>query len=191
LTQRHLATLSHLGEGYVSRVVRGLESEGLVARRPDGAVKVTDPDLLIDAWHEAYDFSKQRIVRGHLSARSGAVLLKNLSNALHESGLEHAATGLGAAWMYTRFASFRTATLFVKDLAATAALSSIGFAASDEGANVWLVVPNDESAFWETRRLDGIPCAHPLQVFLDLKGHPERAKEAAEEMRRIVLRQSK
>lgn len=191
LTQRQLANLTHLGEGYVSRIVRGLEAAGLVARRLDGAVKVTDPGLLIDAWHEVYDFSKQKIVRGHLPARSGTTLLKNLSNALFESGLEHAATGLGAAWLYTRFVSFRTATLLVKDLTAAAALSKIGFAATDEGANTWLVVPNDESVFWEAERLDGVPCVHPLQVFLDLKGQPERAKEAAEEIRRIVLRRNK
>jgi hypothetical protein len=191
LTQRQLANLAHLGEGYVSRIVRGLESAGLVARRPDGGVKVTDPELLIDAWQETYDFSKHRNVRGHVPARSGAALLKSLSNSLSESEVEHVATGLGAAWLYTHFASFRTATLIVKDLAATEVLSKIGFSPADEGANAWLVVPNDESVFWEARRLEGIPCAHPLQVYLDLKGHPERAKEAADEIRRTVLRRSK
>jgi hypothetical protein len=33
----------------------------------------------------------------------------------------------------------------------------------------------------------GLSCAHPLQVYLDLKAHPERAAEAAAEVRRRYL----
>jgi hypothetical protein len=30
-------------------------------------------------------------------------------------------------------------------------------------------------------------CAHPVQIYLDLLAHPERAKEAAEELRKRLL----
>jgi hypothetical protein len=33
------------------------------------------------------------------------------------------------------------------------------------------------------RTLDGIACAHPLQVYLDLKAQPERASDAAADLR--------
>jgi hypothetical protein len=31
--------------------------------------------------------------------------------------------------------------------------------------------------------IDGVPCVHPLQAYLDLKAQPERAQEAAAELR--------
>jgi hypothetical protein len=54
---------------------------------------------------------------------------------------------------------------------------------------VWLVVPGDEAVFMGARVESGFSCAHPLQVYLDLKGHPERASEAAEVVRRRYLTQ--
>ena len=30
---------------------------------------------------------------------------------------------------------------------------------------------------------DGLRCVHPVQVYMDLKGHPERAAEAAQHLR--------
>ena len=42
----------------------GLEEQRLVSRNSAGEVRVADFDALLDAWREAYDFSKHHIVRG-------------------------------------------------------------------------------------------------------------------------------
>ena len=55
------------------------------------------------------------------------------------------------------------------------------------GANVWLVVPNDEGVFTAAAAKKGIACVHPVQAYLDLQGHPERAGEAADELRTRLL----
>ena len=47
-----------------------------------------------------------------------------------------------------------------------------------------LVVPNDEGVFHGAEIVDGIRCVHPVQAYVDLKDHPERAPEAASEIRR-------
>lgn len=57
----------------------------------------------------------------------------------------------------------------------------------DRGANVWLVVPKDVGVFHGQRKVEDIQCVHPVQVYLDLKGHPERATEAADELLRREL----
>ena len=44
---------------------------------------------------------------------------------------------------------------------------------------MWLVFPGDEGVFQGCADVDGVRCVHPVQVYLDLLGHPERAKEAA------------
>ena len=61
-------------------------------------------------------------------------------------------------------------------------LRQLGFTQGERGANTWLVVPNDEDIIQHYEVLNGIHCAMPVQVYLDLKAHPERAAEAAEEM---------
>jgi len=49
------------------------------------------------------------------------------------------------------------------------------------------VVPNDAGVFHGSVEKDGIRCVHPVQAYIDLKGHPERASEAAERLRNDFL----
>ncbi len=98
---------------------------------------------------------------------------------LTSAGIEHAATGLAGAWLLTHFAAFRTVTCYVADLPPKAVLDSLGFHEDERGANLWLALPRDEGLFLGAQEKDGLPCAHPVQVWLDLKGQPERAGEAA------------
>ncbi len=105
-----------------------------------------DPGLLLDAWRDEYKFFKHDVLKGHIPARSGEELLRNLDRSLSKAGIEHAATGLGAAWAFTYFAGFRLVTFYVSQRPETF-LSDIGFRAEPRGANVWLVVPNDDGRF--------------------------------------------
>ena len=70
-------------------------------------------------------------------------------------------------------------------------LEKLGFRSDPRGANLWLVVPNDEGAFHGSASRNGVRCVHPVQAYLDLKAQPERAAEAAERLRRDMLTWSK
>jgi len=187
LTQREIARATDTDEGYTSKIVSKLEQDGLIVKNESGAIKPRDPDLLLDAWREDYDFTKHHIVRGHVAARSGDVLLQQLADALEKASAEFAATGLAAAWLLDRFAGFRTTTLYLTDDPSPALLDAISFREEERGANVWLVVPNDEGVFHGTSEVEGIRCVHPVQVYLDLEAHPERADEAAKNLRAAHL----
>ena len=63
----------------------------------------------------------------------------------------------------------------------------LGFREEARGASTWLVAPNDEGVFDGAELVDGIRCVHPVQAYVDLKNHPERAAEAAEELRKRLL----
>lgn len=181
--QQELARATGLDDGFVSRIVRRLEDDALVVRDERGAVRARDPDLLLDAWAEAYDWDKHGITKGHVAARSGEELLAKLGATFKRARLRHAATGLGAAWALTGFAGFRLATFFVDETPHRDWLQAIGFREEPRGANVWLVAPSDDGVFDGAEDVRGISCVHPVQAWLDLRTHPERAREAADELR--------
>jgi len=187
VTQRQIARAVDLDEGLASRVVSRLLADGLLARDDHGALHAPNPDLLLDAWAEAYDFAGHDILRGHVAARSGEDLVHVLADAFVEGGIEHAATGLAAAWLYTRFAGFRTTSMYVPAVPPANVLECIGFREDPRGANVWLVLPRDEGVFHGAREQDGVRCVHPVQAWLDLRAHPERAAEAADRLRSDLL----
>lgn len=185
--QQELARETGLDDGFTSRIVRRLEQDGLLGREKDGAIRVRDADLLLDAWGEVYDFQKHTLLRGHLVAKGSEELPLRLAEAFSASKLRHAATGLAAAWLHTKFAGFRVVTFFVEKRPSDRLLREIGFREEPKGANVWLVVPNDEGVFDGVTIKDGVTCTHPVQTYLDLAGHPERAREAADDLRKRLL----
>lgn len=186
-TQRELAKACGLDEGFTSRIVRQLEEQQLLSRNADGAVKAARFDTLLDAWREVYDFSRHHIVRGHIAARASDETLRRMSEQLNRCNVAYAATGLAGAWLWTAFAGFRLVVLYVAELPGEQACRDMGFHETERGENVWMVRPNDAGVFQGATVRDGISCAHPVQVYLDLKNHPERAAEAAQALRKNLL----
>jgi hypothetical protein len=187
LTQRQIARATDMTEGFVSRIVSRLEDESYVLREPGGALRVKAPALLLDAWCEEYRFEKHVLLQGHVAARSGDALARFVGDRLAEGSVEHAATGLAAAWQMTRFAAFRIATFFLAESPSKELREKLGFREDARGANLWLVLPNDTGVFHGAETQGGLRCVHPVQAYVDLKAHPERATEAAERLRRELL----
>ena len=48
---------------------------------------------------------------------------------------------------------------------------------------MWLIVPNDIGVFQGVATHDGVHCAAPVQVYLDLLAHAERGSEVAAELK--------
>ncbi len=173
------------GYGSAPGAANGDGTGGSYRSRPP--VRVRDASLLLEAWREAYQFSKHTIIQGHVAARSGDALAHKVSDALAHANVTHAATGLAAAWQMTHFAGYRIATFFLEDEPSDELKAQLGFREDVRGANLWLVVPNDVGVFHGAEDRDGIRCVHPVQAYLDLKAHPERATEAADRLRAELL----
>ena len=122
-----------------------------------------------------------------MPARNGADLTKNLSRAMTDNGVDHAATGLSAAWLMTHFAAHRIATFYVQSPPSTSVLEELRFKEEERGSNTWIVIPNDTGVFQGSKEIEGIRCVSPVQVYLDLTDHPERANEAADVLRKQFL----
>ena len=184
--QRELAEATGLGEGFVSRIVNSLEAQQLVSRDNDGKLFLSKPSVMLEAWLQGYDFMKHEIIRGHVAGRSGEEIQAKISKTCRDRSVEHAATGLGAAWLYSRYAAFRTVSFYLKDWPDKDLFEKIGFREDTAGANVWLIIPKDPDLFHGVQHVADIPCVHRIQVWLDLKSHPERAEEAAAELRKSL-----
>jgi hypothetical protein len=185
--QQDLARAARLDDGFTSRIVQRLEHDRLIERTTESLLHVRDANLLLDAWSETYDFGKHTIIRGHVTARDGEELVIRAQTL--ESKVQYAATGLAAAYLYTQFAAFRLATFYVARRPPDKVLRDLGFREEPRGANFWLVIPNDEGVFDGADTVGKVVhCVHPVQVYLDLKAHPERATEAAGELRARLLR---
>lgn len=187
-SQAELVAASGVDKGRVSRLVRRLETMGLV-QRVEGAIRVSDPSLMLDAWREAYDFDRHDVRRGHVAVRDAEELIRRIAESSKGEGISWALTGLAAAWQLTRFASYRLTTVFFRAHPPDSWLHSLDFRDEPRGSNLWLVRPIDDAVFDGAQTVDGVPCVHPLQVFLDLKAQPERAPEAADELRKRFLRE--
>ena len=185
--QRVIASSAGLDEGHASRVVGKLLEAGLVERESDG-IRAADPGTLLDAWREEYRFDRHHLIRGHVSAGGGESLTRSIAEILSKADAPYAATALAAAWLWTRHAGFRLSTVYLSNPPSAGIKKDLGFREEPRGANTWLVVPNDEGVFDGAEFVDGIRSVHPVQAYLDLKDHPERATEAAAEIRRRILR---
>jgi DNA-binding transcriptional ArsR family regulator len=188
--QTQLAEATGLSASYLSRLLPRYVEAGFIECRQEGRAlryRVTHPEALLDAWYADYDFTRYPIVRGHVAARSGTELLRELAASLGGQGIEYAATGLAAAWMWEPFAAFRTVTLYVAVFPGRELLSAIGFHIGAHGSNTWFVIPGDPGVFTGVTEREGVRCVTPAQTYLDLKGQPERALEARQELRRLHL----
>lgn len=186
--QQELVEETGLSKGYVSKVVSRLEEASLVARDDVGRVRVPDPDLLLDAWSEAYDFTSHEIHPGHIASRSPAQTVARIVEVLDSGQQRYAVTGLAGAWGYTQHAAYRLVTFYVGHLPDPNVLDELGFReTASSGANTWLVVPEDSGVFDGRRKLEDVWCVSPVQVYLDLLDHPERSREAAEYLRKECL----
>lgn len=181
------ATATGLPKTAVKKVAGRLAEEEHLVRGNEDEYRVTNPVLLADAWRDDDRFDRHTIIRGTVAARSGDALTRFVSDTFASAGFKHAATGLSAAWLHSYFAGFRIATVYVAEPPDEELRAKLGFRDDPRGENLWLVVPDDESVLQHIDFVGSVSCVHPTQAYVDLKGHPERAPEAAERLRGLLV----
>lgn len=186
--QVELASAGQLGTGYVSRICSRLEEDRLIERDPVGRVRPRDPNLLLEAWQAQYDLRRHDIRRGHVAARSGEELARRVAEACRGLGLDYALTGPAAAWLMAPFAGYRLVTVYLHRRANEKLLQQLKWHEEERGANLWLIRPDDEGVFHGVQAIRNVVCVSPVQAYLDLRTMPERAREAAEHLRKERLK---
>lgn len=184
VTQQDLVEQTLLARSLVSRGLRRLDELRLLERDPADSHRIRPISgmTLLKTWAGSYLLKKHELRTFHLYARTGEQLTQLLHQRLGELGIPHAFTGLAAAWRHHPMAAFRLSSAYVGRMPTDTELKQIDMRPVDDGWNVWLIAPNDDDVLRDPYVVDvgGIPCVTPVQTWLDLQGHPERAPEAAD-----------
>jgi hypothetical protein len=183
--QKELVEATGLSQPQVSKVLAALREMALVANDEHGRLRLEDPSGLLDAWTDAHRYDRQQIVPAHLSG-TGLELARDLHDRLVDARVAHWFTGLPAAWAYDHFARFRMVSVYVNE-DPEQVRRELRLRETPRGANVHLIGLEGRRVDIGAARPEDLPCAHPAQVYVDLRGLPERSSDAAEHLRPLAL----
>ena len=187
---KEIATQVRVTVSTASRTLIELERLDLVRSRGAGRHKertVPDRGALLDAWERTWLASRAPAMRSYFvpGASRGESLLQKVSHAFPNQvdfGITHEAAGQLYAPFLTSYATVRVRAVATSLLAA--AIGSLNARPVEEGANLAVIELDDVNDLFLGERIDGLPVASPIQVYLDLLRGPGRAAELAKHLRK-------
>jgi hypothetical protein len=171
---RELATAADTDPGYVSRLLGMLDREAIVDRTARGRVERVDWRKLLLRWSEEAPLESRTTASTWLAARG----LKSLWDGLRGADIPYLLTGSAVAAGIAPVAPTRLASIYVEDPEGAAKV--LGLRATDAGANVVLLQPEDGSLFDRADDRDGLRVARLPVVVADLLSGPGRSPAEAE-----------
>jgi hypothetical protein len=172
---RQLGQPSKTSPATLSRVADVLEREAILTREgPRGGVATVDWEAVLRRWSQDYSLMRSNKVKTYLEPRG----LKAFLQKLQECDFTYAMTGSIAAAKLAPVAEPRLAALYLRD--ADRAAAPLGLRPAETGGNVVVAEPFDPVVFDRVRIMDGIVCASPAQVAVDLLTSPGRSPSEAE-----------
>lgn len=182
-----LAEKAEVSLGQVSNVKSLLEDREWL-KSSDAGLLLKDPESLLSEWSKNYN-SRKNVPRSYYTLKSIAELEDDLAKTCEGEGTTYALTGFSGAARYAPSVRYQRVMAYVsRDVESIAKILSLKEVAS--GANVTLFTPYDEGVLYDTRQIDGICIASPVQIYLDLLGVKGRGEEAAKAILDEVIRRS-
>jgi Transcriptional regulator, AbiEi antitoxin, Type IV TA system len=160
-----------------------LDREWIKAERANLAL--IKPEELLREWAANYDKS-QDTVQQFYSLRDLDEMRGIFQEAYGRRTRQFALSGFTGAAFYYPFTVHDVEMAYATDMVLTPA--ALGLKEVESGGNFALVKPGDEGVFYGLKVMDGIPVAHPIQIYLELIGNKGRGKEAAEALLEEVIK---
>lgn len=171
---RQLAELAGIDAGYVSRLIKLLDSAALVDRAPRGPVEHVHWRRLLARWATDAPLDRRAVITTWLAPRG----LSSLQEQLSDSELRYLITGSAAAARIAPVAPPRLLSVYVDTVPHAA--EALGLRKADAGANVILLQPEDASIFENITEADGGRWAPLPLLVIDLLNGPGRSPAEAE-----------
>lgn len=184
--QKELVGKTRASGGLVSRILNSLVEERFLERKikpgrgNPTSYSLRDGEKLLDLWQAADIWNK----RVHVEQYS----------LLSDSPVDIATTARdGLGWENLAFTQWFAASLryayttppLVSAYVQKDRIPEIRFARRvSEGGNLWLILPEDEGVFFETRDVKGFRLVSDIQIYLDLIRAGLRGPEQAEALRK-------
>lgn len=147
-----------------------------------------EPEKLLQEWSENYTFRNNQ-ARDFYTPRSIPEMESSLAEACGKQEVRYALTGFSGAARFAPAVRYQRAMAFVESgidqIAERLDLKEV-----PSGANVTLLEPYDQGVFYDTKDVDGVKVASPIQVYLDLIGFRGRGEEAAAALLEEVIKPS-
>ncbi len=180
---QELADEAQVSIGLVAKVKRALLDQAFVEER-ERHLHLRDPKGLLDAWATAYESSGERVAI-YVMQKAGEAE-RRIARWCAEKAVRVALTDMAGAWRLAPSVRYQQSTVYVESKddvdVVNDLVEHLGARRVDSGANLVLVPPKDPYVFYQSRKVDDIDVASPLQLYLDLRKQPGRGEEAAQEI---------
>jgi len=176
------------GYGHTYRVVKTLLRMGLCRQTETNRVVVANPGELLTRWAGYYDFALLNKVNAYYSLEADLDGFTKRLSAVDEPHLRYALTLQAGVSLVTPYVRPVNIHLYVDPEKLSAWQELLGLQLTELGGNVFLVEPYDEGVFYKVQRVRGINVVSSVQLYIDLYNYPARGREAAEHLRKEVIR---
>lgn len=170
---RELAELADTDPGYVSRILKMLDSEAIVERTTRGQIEQVDWRRLLVKWSEDAPLEGRAEATTWLAPRG----LKSVLERLSSTETRYILTGSAAASRIAPVAPTRLLSVYVDDPGQAA--EALGLRQADAGANVILLQPEDDAIFERSNEVAGLQQVSLPIIAADLLTGPGRSPAEA------------
>jgi biotin operon repressor len=187
---RELATRLELSEAMVSRTMRALADEGLVAIGSDPAdgrrrvARLPEPGPLLDAFERAAALRRPRRVTWEIGARDALDAIRTLQKRAHKLDVPYAIGGVaGASLAGSAVEPVDVLVWIRRDDAELWADELTPITSRPAPGRVTMQITRDPFVLSLAGDRNGIQVSDPVQLYLDCRSAGERALEAADAIR--------
>ncbi len=183
-TQGELLHRTKASSGLVSRIVQHLISQGFIEKQTARAFRLSNPLELIDAWVKADDLNQRTTITRYTTLGGSPIgIARQLQSWAAEQSVPIAFTQWLAASLRHPYTEPVVTSAYVPRLPEAATLERLALRPVTDAGKVWLLVPDDEGVFLETRTLQELPISTDAQIYLDLQKAGLRGPDQAAALR--------
>jgi hypothetical protein len=186
-----LAEAANVSLGHINNVKVGLlhREWGGVS---DNGLFLSEPDMLLDAWRDAYEPpAGQRM--GFYTTLHGSAFddaIRRVLGVGSKKGQAILASFSAAQWL-APYGRMGTQYFYADEAAVRQLEAALKLSKPSKGENIVVTIPKDEGMFLSTvEPTPGVVCTDPVQTYLDVAVAGERGREAAEHLRRELMKWS-
>ncbi len=176
------------GYGHTYRVVKTLLKMGLCRQTEKNRVVVANPGELLTRWAGYYDFALLNKVNAYYSPEENLDSFTKRLSAVGKFDERYALTLHAGVSLVTPYVRPVNIHLYIDSEKLGSWQELLGLQLTELGGNVFLVEPYDEGVFYRVQQLRGINVVSSVQLYVDLYNYPARGREAAEHLRKEVIR---
>lgn len=191
-TQRHLVEhfmrlekpMPSPSLGLVNKVVRYLRDEAYIGNLPDGGFRVLEPQKLLVAWRDVYRFDRHKRLQ-YFSLLNNKKIIAALDELVMLNRATIAYASFSAAERQAPNVRQPKIWLYIREQDLTTFEQAVEAKQVDTGENLVLLIPDDESVFYQIDKEacepnSHVACTNAVQTYVDLWNCGGRGKEAAD-----------